>query len=97
MCPLCDERCDFWYYRDTCNAAHVLFLFDNGGTVFFAAFMSLWGKYAHVTSCRYDHVNVIYQLFYSWNFGKDDSLYFNMTGMYWDMKKQRYSNQIVFH
>ena len=44
MCPLCDERCDFWYYRDTCNAAHVLFLFDNGGTVFFAAFMSLWGK-----------------------------------------------------
>ena len=45
MCPLCDERCDFWYYRDTCNAAHVLFLFDNDGTVFFAAFMSLWGKY----------------------------------------------------
>ena len=45
MCPLCDERCDFWYYKDTCNAAHVLFLFDNGGTVFFAAFMSLWGKY----------------------------------------------------
>ena len=45
MCPLCDERCDFWYYHDTCTAAHMLFLFDNGGTVFFAAFMSLWGKY----------------------------------------------------
>ena len=48
MCPLCDERCDFWYYRDTCNAAHVLFLFDNGGTVFFAAFMALWGEYPHI-------------------------------------------------
>ena len=45
MCPLCDERCDFWYYRDTCNAARALFLFDNGATVFFAAFMALWGKF----------------------------------------------------
>jgi len=44
MCPLCDERCDFWYYTDTCTAARALFLFDNGGTVFFAAFMSLWGE-----------------------------------------------------
>ena len=45
MCPLCDERCDFWYLRDTCNAARALFLFDNGATVFFAAFMSLWGEW----------------------------------------------------
>ena len=44
MCPLCDERCDFWYLRDTCNAAHAFFLFDNAGTVFFAAFMALWGE-----------------------------------------------------
>ena len=57
MCPLCDERCDFWYYRDTCNAAHVLFLFDNGGTVFFAAFMSLWGKY-YAYTCLQDHIYV---------------------------------------
>ncbi|XP_065912183.1 anoctamin-7-like [Dysidea avara] len=45
MCPLCDERCDFWYYRDTCSAAGALFLFDNGGTVFFAAFMALWAVF----------------------------------------------------
>lgn len=44
MCPLCDEKCDFWYLRDTCNAARAFFLFDNGATVFFAAFMALWGK-----------------------------------------------------
>ena len=44
MCPLCDERCDFWYLQDTCNAARALFLFDNGATVFFAAFMALWGE-----------------------------------------------------
>ena len=53
MCPLCDERCDFWYLRDTCNAAHVQFLFDNGGTVFFAAFMSLWGEYMLCVFCTY--------------------------------------------
>ena len=55
MCPLCDERCDFWYLFDTCNAAHVQFLFDNGGTVFFAAFMSLWGKYMVSMWC---HLNL---------------------------------------
>lgn len=48
MCPLCDERCDFWYYRDTCNAARALFLFDNGATVFFAAFMALWGEFVYI-------------------------------------------------
>ena len=44
MCPLCDETCDFWYYRTACGFASVALLFDNGGTVFFAAFMACWGK-----------------------------------------------------
>lgn len=42
MCPVCDEKCDFWYLGDTCNFAHVNQLFDNGGTVFFAVIMSFW-------------------------------------------------------
>lgn len=42
MCPICDVRCDFWYLQDECNAARASLLFDNGGTVFFAAFMSIW-------------------------------------------------------
>ena len=44
MCPLCDETCDFWYYRTACGFSRVALLFDNGGTVFFAAFMACWGK-----------------------------------------------------
>ena len=43
MCPLCDETCDFWYYRTACGFSRVSLLFDFGGTVFFAAFMALWG------------------------------------------------------
>jgi hypothetical protein len=42
MCPVCDEKCDFWYLGDTCNFSHVNQLFDNGGTVFFALIMSFW-------------------------------------------------------
>ncbi|XP_019861048.1 PREDICTED: anoctamin-7-like isoform X1 [Amphimedon queenslandica] len=42
MCPLCDETCDFWYYRSACGFARVSLLFDYGGTVFFAAFMACY-------------------------------------------------------
>jgi hypothetical protein len=42
MCPLCDINCDFWYYQTACLSSRFSLLFDNGGTVFFAAFMSLW-------------------------------------------------------
>jgi hypothetical protein len=42
MCPICDSRCDFWYLQGECLASRASLLFDNGGTVFFAAFMSVW-------------------------------------------------------
>ena len=45
MCPLCSDTCDFWYYRSGCAVASITLLFDNGGTVFFALFMALWGMW----------------------------------------------------
>jgi hypothetical protein len=44
MCPICDYWCDYWNLRDTCFHARVTYLFDNPSTVFFAIFMSFWGK-----------------------------------------------------
>ncbi|KAK5868171.1 hypothetical protein PBY51_009209 [Eleginops maclovinus] len=41
MCPLCNI-CSVWNYSDICSTFKVGLLFDNGGTVFFSAFMSLW-------------------------------------------------------
>lgn len=46
MCPLCDAVCDYWRLSSVCSLARATYLFDNGATVFFAIFMSLWGKYA---------------------------------------------------
>jgi len=43
MCPICDEFCDFWQLKDACKMTQAKYLFDNGTTVFFAIFMSLWG------------------------------------------------------
>ena len=45
MCPMCDYFCDFWPLNETCLHSKILSLFDNGSTVFFAVFMSFWGKY----------------------------------------------------
>ena len=42
MCPPCDVNCDFWYYQNSCLSSRFSLLFDNGGTVFLAAFMSIW-------------------------------------------------------
>ena len=42
MCPICDIECDFWYYQDECRVTWFSLLFDNLGTVIFAAFMSIW-------------------------------------------------------
>eukprot|EP00731_Ephydatia_muelleri_P029832 Em0021g355a len=42
MCPLCDDKCDFWYLTDSCLSSRVALLFDNGATIIFACFMSLW-------------------------------------------------------
>ncbi|KAM3609876.1 uncharacterized protein V6R79_021711 [Siganus canaliculatus] len=42
MCPLCDVVCDYWRLSSVCSLARASYLFDNGATVFFAIFMSLW-------------------------------------------------------
>lgn len=43
MCPLCDTGCEYWHLEDTCTHAKLSYLFDNGSTVFFTIFMSIWG------------------------------------------------------
>ncbi|XP_012941487.1 anoctamin-4 [Aplysia californica] len=43
MCPLCDNHCPYWRLSDACSHARASRVFDNGATVFFAIFMSLWG------------------------------------------------------
>lgn len=43
MCPQCDRRCPYWSYNVSCTHARASHMFDNGATVFFAVFMSLWG------------------------------------------------------
>ncbi len=45
MCPLCDGVCDYWRLSSVCSLARTSYLFDNGATVLFAIFMSLWGNY----------------------------------------------------
>ncbi|KAJ0069439.1 hypothetical protein NL108_006059 [Boleophthalmus pectinirostris] len=42
MCPLCDGVCDYWQLSSVCSLARATYLFDNGATVLFAIFMSLW-------------------------------------------------------
>ncbi|XP_038124626.1 anoctamin-1-like [Cyprinodon tularosa] len=42
MCPLCDAVCDYWRLSSVCSLARASYLFDNGATVLFAIFMSLW-------------------------------------------------------
>ncbi|CAL8374160.1 unnamed protein product [Arctogadus glacialis] len=42
MCPLCDGVCDYWRLSSVCSLAKASYLFDNGATVLFAIFMSLW-------------------------------------------------------
>ncbi|XP_064489582.1 anoctamin-2-like isoform X2 [Ornithodoros turicata] len=43
MCPLCDTGCEYWRLQDTCTHAKLTYLFDNGSTVVFTIFMSIWG------------------------------------------------------
>lgn len=44
MCPLCDvsSGCGPWYLNSTCTFVRISYLFDHGGTVFYAVFMSFW-------------------------------------------------------
>ncbi|BES95437.1 Anoctamin [Nesidiocoris tenuis] len=62
MCPLCDKFCDFWSLNVSCTYSTILSFFDNGGTAFFAAFMSIWAvlflelwkRYAAEVTHRWD-------------------------------------------
>uniref|UniRef100_A0AAX7SY02 Anoctamin n=1 Tax=Astatotilapia calliptera TaxID=8154 RepID=A0AAX7SY02_ASTCA len=45
MCPLCDGVCDYWRLSSVCSLARASYLFDNGATVLFAIFMSLWAAW----------------------------------------------------
>jgi len=45
MCPICDDPCQPWQLKDACTMTKVKYLFDNGSTVFFAIFMSLWAAF----------------------------------------------------
>merc|ERR1719427_2453414 len=42
MCPICDIHCDYWKLQEACKMTKAKYLFDNGTTVFFGVFMSLW-------------------------------------------------------
>ena len=44
MCPTC-EKCPVKYLSDACIESEFAGLFDNSATLFFAIFMSLWGKH----------------------------------------------------
>lgn len=44
LCPLCDKACSYQILYDSCLFARLTYLFDNPSTVFFAIFMSFWGK-----------------------------------------------------
>ena len=43
MCPLC-EKCSTWPLHQICGYTKISYLFDHPGTVFYAVFMSFWGK-----------------------------------------------------
>lgn len=45
LCPMCDKACKYQTLYDSCLFARLTYLFDNPATVFFAIFMSFWGKY----------------------------------------------------
>ena len=52
MCPLCND-CDYWQLDDICLYKKIAYLFDHPGTVFYAIFMSFWGKMLlHVVAIR---------------------------------------------
>ncbi|XP_005300362.1 anoctamin-5 isoform X2 [Trachemys scripta elegans] len=42
MCPLCDEKCEYWKLNTTCESSKYSHLFDNVATLFFAIFMGIW-------------------------------------------------------
>lgn len=43
MCPLCDS-CETWQLSEICTPYKFSWVFDNGATIFFAVFMSIWAS-----------------------------------------------------
>ena len=52
MCPLCED-CNYWELKDICFYKRIAYLFDHPGTVFYAIFMSFWGKKCFVIYIYY--------------------------------------------
>lgn len=52
MCPSCDKYCDYWFLSTSCVHVRITYLFDNPTTVFFAIFMSFWGKLSYRNNNR---------------------------------------------
>ena len=62
MCPLCTE-CDDWTLSDICVYKKVAYLFDHPGTVFYAIFMSFWGKIFLTIYFQIDYLHImVYRL-----------------------------------
>ena len=43
MCPQCDG-CDPWLLKDACTNTRIKYVFDNGSTIFFSIFVSIWAS-----------------------------------------------------
>ncbi|XP_071829141.1 anoctamin-4-like isoform X2 [Apostichopus japonicus] len=64
MCPSCDQDCDYSHLSSRCMYAKLTYLFDNGATIFFASFMSLWAtvfcefwkRHEKTTACEWDAI-----------------------------------------
>jgi anoctamin-4 len=53
LCPLCDKACSYQQLSDSCLFARLTYLFDNPSTVFFAIFMSFWGRLNFFYFCSF--------------------------------------------
>ena len=56
MCPQC-TNCSTWPLYQICYYTRIAYLFDHPGTVFYAVFMSFWGKYRKKTKRNKIYVN----------------------------------------
>nr|KAF6436853.1 anoctamin 3 [Molossus molossus] len=66
MCPLCEKNCSLQRLNESCIYAKVTYLFDNGGTVFFAIFMAIWGSGFYSSSWHKPHDSHLASAFGRW-------------------------------
>ena len=96
MCPRCDKRCPYWDYSSVCREVQASYWFDNGATVFFAVFMSLWGAFLKSYSRRtVFRGSSRLQARASWNSGNVKSLPFSSSGTPCHSKKRRYDENLA--